>query len=197
MTDSSTNPNVVRHQTAAQALRDHFMKWQCKARQNAVRKSSGKPSESMCPNLIAEDGVLRQIVALINKHESYSLVPELKHIVLRTQDPKKRYDSGLELLAAEYYQDRREFSDHLTALFGPEEPLVDYLAQQGSCVLEFDRTRQYYSLPCEVVNLDEEDYLFQATYWHNQLFNPYMPPEVQVLAFRPDWSRAVADPEPA
>lgn len=189
--------NVVRHQMAALALREHFLKWQCKARQNAVRRNAGKPSESMCPSIVVDKKTLIQIVVLINKHEHYSTVPEFRHMVLRTHDPKKRYDSGLEFLAAEYYQDKGEFTDQLTALFGPDESLVNDLEKQGTCTLEFNQTRQYFSLPCEVIKLDADSHLYQATYWHNQLFNPCMPPSVQVLAFNPDWSLAVADPEPA
>jgi len=189
--------NVVRHQTAAWALRGHFLKWQCKARQNAIRKNAGKPSESMRPTVVVDDDKLTRIVVLINKLRENSKVPEMKHMVLRTPDPQKRYESGIEFLAAEYYQYQDEFTDVLTALFGPGEPLVEHLEKKGTCILEFSHTGQYFSLPCEVENLEEEDYLFQATYWHNQLFNPFMPPDVQVAAFRPDWSLAIADPEPA
>ena len=31
---------------------------------------------------------------------------------------------------------------------------------------------------------------FQATYWHNRLYNDAMPAGVQVLSFSPDWARA-------
>lgn len=150
----------------------------------------------MCPEVIIDDEAMSRIVVLINKRQDQSRVPELKHMVLRTPDPKKRFESGLEFLAAEYYQYPDEFTDEITALFGPGEPLVEQLERQGKCLLEFSHTGQYFSLPCEVENLEMENYLYQATYWHNQLFNPYMPPEVQVVVFRPDWSIAIADPKP-
>ncbi len=35
---------------------------------------------------------------------------------------------------------------------------------------------------------------FQATYWHNALFNPALPGGLRVLAFQPDWARAEAEP---
>lgn len=188
--------NVIRHQTAAWALRGHFLKWQCKARQNAVRKNAGKPSESMRPTVVVDDERLTRITVLINRQQENSKVPELKHMVLRTPDPKKRFSSGIEFLAAEYYQYQDEFTDEITALFGPGEPLVEFLEKKGGCILKFDHTQQYFSLPCEVINLPEESYLYQSTYWHNQIFNPFMPPDVQVLAFKPDWSLAEAEPEP-
>ncbi len=192
-----TVKNVVRHQLAASALRGHFLNWQCKARRNAVRKNAGKPSASMCSSIVVDNVTLIQIIFLINKHEHCSTVPEFRHMVLRTNDPKKRYDSGLEFLAADYYQDKEEFTDQLTALFGPTEPLVSYLDQHRNCTLEFNQTRQHFSLPCEVASLDPSSYLYQATYWHNQLFNPLMPPGIRVLAFKPDWSLAIAEPGPS
>jgi len=38
--------------------------------------------------------------------------------------------------------------------------------------------------------LAEADAFYQATYWHNRLFNPNPPPGAQVLAFTPDWAHA-------
>lgn len=185
---------VIRHQTTQAALRKQFLKWQCRVRQSAVRKQSGRPSAPMCPQVLVEGRALAQITVLINKLEKYSMTPEFRHMVLRTYDPKSRLDSVLQLLAAEYFQNPEEFSDQMTALFGPGAPLVDHLDRLGYCLLEFSQSRQYYALPCAVRNLSESDPAYQATYWHNRLFNPAMPPGVQVLAFRPDWSTARVDP---
>jgi hypothetical protein len=49
-------------------------------------------------------------------------------------------------------------------------------------------------LPCGVRSLTENDPAFQATFWHNAMFNPHLPAGVKILAFQPDWSRAEADP---
>jgi hypothetical protein len=38
--------------------------------------------------------------------------------------------------------------------------------------------------------LAEADPLYQATFWHNKLFNPNLPGRVQVLSFAPDWMHA-------
>lgn len=187
---------VIRHQTAQAALRDQFLKWQCRARQNAVRMQNGRPSLPMQPRVIVEGRTLAQITVLINKREQYSMTPEFQHMVRRTQDPGRRLESALQLLAAEYFQRCEEFADHITALFGPKAPLVDYLVRVGRCTLEFAQPRQYYAIPCAVENLPEHQPAYQATYWHNRLFNPAMPPGVQVLAFSPDWSVAKAEPAP-
>lgn len=187
---------VIRHQAAQAALRQQFLKWQCKARQNAVRMQGGRPSPSMRPMVMTEGRALGQITIMINRREPYSRTSEFRHMVLRTPDPRARLDSALELLAEDYFQRANEFSDRLTALFGPDDPLVDHLVEQGACHLEFNQPRQRYTLPCSVTDLPEQDPAYQATYWHNHLFNPALPPGVRVLAFNPDWSTAEADPSP-
>src|SRR3712207_5740697 len=110
---------VVRHQTAQAALKKHFLKWQCRARQNAVRKQSGRPTLPMRPRVIGASKFLAQITILINKREEYSMTPEFRDMVRRTPDPKVRLDSALQVLAAEYFQNPEEFSDQMTATFGP------------------------------------------------------------------------------
>jgi hypothetical protein len=39
--------------------------------------------------------------------------------------------------------------------------------------------------------MDEETDAFEATYWHNRLFNSRMPADVKILGFLPDWNGAV------
>lgn len=187
---------ILRHQTAQVALRDQFLRWQCRARQKAVRMDDGRPSLPMRPRPIVEQQALARVTVLINKRAPYAMTPEFRHLVLRTQDPRSRHESGLQMLAADYYQRANEFSDCMTALFGPDSFLVDQIVRASVCALEFGQPRQYYLIPCSVENLSEHEPAFQATYWHNRLFNPAMPPGIQVLAFTPDWSTAQADPSP-
>jgi hypothetical protein len=78
----------------------------------------------------------------------------------------------------------------LTALFGGGAALAGRLLAFGACRLEFDQYAQGYRIPCRVTALAEADELYQATYWHNRLFNPNPPPGAQVLAFTPDWAHA-------
>jgi hypothetical protein len=108
----------------------------------------------------------------------------------RTNDPIERYDKILELLSASYFQQSRNFSDTLTALFGAASDLPPALLHLGRCVLEFEQFTQGYRLPCEVVELDQGHDFYQATYWHNHMFNPTMPPNTRILAFKPDWTHA-------
>ena len=44
--------------------------------------------------------------------------------------------------------------------------------------------------------LDPEEPAFEATFWHNRLFNPNLPGDVAILGFQPDWRSAQADPAP-
>ena len=64
-------------------------------------------------------------------------------------------------------------------------------------MLEFDQFRQFYRLPCAVFELAAGDPLRDASIWHNRIFNPSLPDDVRVLAFRPDWTVAEARPEPS
>jgi hypothetical protein len=96
------------------------------------------------------------------------------------------------MLASAYYQKPKDFTDELTALFSPDSKLAEQLLKRGVCVLEFDQFNQGYRIPCAVELLGERDISYQATYWHNALFNPALPPSPRILAFTPDWSAANA-----
>ncbi len=187
---------VVRLEAAQAALRDHFLGWQCRLRQLAVREAGGRPSSGMRPEVrLGEDGPpLGAITTLILRREPAEATAQFRHMVRKTQDPAERYDGALEMLAAAYYQRPREFSDRLTALFGPGSEIAEKLLAAGHCLLAFEQYSQRYSLPCSVRALAEDDQAYQATYWHNALFNPALPGGVRVLSFQPDWALAAAEP---
>ncbi|MCH7795324.1 MAG: hypothetical protein IH900_09330, partial [Proteobacteria bacterium] len=42
---------VVRPEAAQAALRDHFLGWQCRLRQMAVRQAGGRPTSGMRPEV--------------------------------------------------------------------------------------------------------------------------------------------------
>ena len=187
---------VVRLEAAQAALRDRFLGWQCRLRQMAVRQAGGRPTSGMRPEVrLAEaDTPLGAITTLIVRREPREATAQFRHMVRKTQDPAERYDAALKTLAAAYYQRPREFSDELTALFGPAPGLADRLLAAGRCVLDFEQYSQRYRLPCAARNLGQDEPAFQATYWHNALFNPALPGGLRVLAFQPDWARAEAEP---
>ncbi len=108
-------------EAAQAAQRDHFLGWQCRLRQMAVRQAGGRPTSGMRPEvrLAGADTPLGSITTLIVRKEPREATAQFRHMVRKTQDPAERYDAALESLAAAYYQRPQEFSDELTALFGP------------------------------------------------------------------------------
>ncbi len=191
-----TSGEVIRLAAAQAALRDHFLGWQCRLRQLAVRETEGRPTLGMRPTLsfAGQDESGGRITMLIVPRAPEETTAEFRHLARRTHDPAERYKSALKFLAAAYYQYPQDFSDEITALFGPGSALAERLLSEGHCRLGFEQYSQRYGLPCLVRALPESAPAFQATYWHNCLFNPEIPAGIQVLAFRPDWATAEADP---
>lgn len=182
-------------------IRDHFLSWQCRLRQEAIRRQGGRPSPGMRPRVVREDGglIAAVITVLIVLKDPAASADAFRHIVRRTHDPCERYQAGLGALASAYYQHPENFSDVLTALFPADSEVAATLVAEARCVLDFQQHGQGYSIPCVVSELPEDDPAYQATCWHNYLFNPALPPAIRVLAFSPDWAaatvKAVTSPE--
>ncbi len=191
-----TSATVIQLAAAQEALRNHFLGWQCRLRQLAVRQASGRPTSGMRPAvaLPGEDEAAVRLTVLIVQREPDEAIAEFRHMVRRTHDPAERYDSALKFLAAAYYQHPQDFAEELTALFGPESDLAGRLLAEGRCTLHFEQYAQRYALPCRVRRLQEAEPAYQATYWHNSLFNPDLPANLGILGFQPDWAHAQADP---
>ena len=190
------NSGVIALESAQQKMRQHFLGWQCRLRQHAVRNLAGRPSSGMRPDVVleAEGVVYEAVTVLLVRRQPQSSTLEFQHMVKRTQDPKERYAAALKYFAANYYQEPSGFSDRMTALFAPESTAGQRIRAAGQCRLRFAEKRQSYELPCEVRPVPENDPFWDATYWHNSLFNPSLPQEVMILSFAPDWSGAAADP---
>jgi hypothetical protein len=186
--------NIVLTEPAARALHQQFLGWQCRVRQLAVREAGGRPSAGMRPRATTTAGeeVSPGITMLLVPSEPEASTALLRHQYLKTQDPNERYDKVLEILGASHFQDPAAFSDVMTALFGPRSPVAARLLTHGRCVLEFEEYSQGYRLPCGVAALAEDHRFFQATYWHNRMFNPNLPGGIQILSFTPDWVHSVA-----
>ena len=184
--------NVVLTAQAAAALRDDFLGWQCRIRQLSARQSGGRPTAGMRPRLLSPRGdeLASDITVLIVEEDPAESTALFRHQYLKTNDPIERYEKIVEILAASYFQHPAAFSDVLTALFGPDSAVAAALLNHGGGILEFEQYAQAYRLPCKVAELASDDAFFQATYWHNRLFNPNMPPGVRILSFTPDWTHA-------
>ena len=66
-----------------------------------------------------------------------------------------------------------------------DSALAAALLEAGRCHLKFAEGSIDYAFDFDVVALSEGDEYFDATYWHNRLFNPTLPGKVQVLSFIP------------
>ncbi len=173
----------------------HFLAWQCRLRQLAARRDEGRPSSGMRPAVILPDkSSLGPITVLIIPRAPEESSAQFRHLALKTHDPAERYGAVLRLLQSTHYQYPEEFADLMTALFAIDSPACASMVAAARCTLAFNEGEQGFMIPCAMRLLDEDHPAFQATYWHNKLFNPALPGVVQVLGFLPDWSAASAEP---
>lgn len=177
-------------------LRTHFLGWQCRIRQQAVRMEEGRPSQGMQPSIVIDNKAITRLTILINKNDLAELVAEFRYMYKKTEDPAIRRKNLLKVLVAGYFQQLEEFSDRLTALFSPNSQVANQLLETRKVTLHFNQHNQKYKIPCSVQELYFEDLEYQATFWHNSIFNANLPADVRILAFAPDWSRVQADPLP-
>jgi hypothetical protein len=175
--------------TAAERLRDGFLRWQCRVRQMAMREAMGRPDDAIMPmvTLPGSGEPMGRIVTVLSRNWAHSRTPELQHLYRQTNDPAQRREKALALFSAGYYQQAKEFSDTLTATFVPGSPGAEALLAAGRCRLGFDAYSQRFDLDCAVRRLEPAHPLYQATWWHNRLLNPDLHPDTVILAFRPDW----------
>ena len=148
----------------------------------------------MCPEIVLADGTqLAPIVTVLVKREPGHAVAQFQQIVKKTHDPLERYEAAIAMLQTVYYQYPKEFSDALTALFNFGAPSAQILVTAGVCTLDYRQANQRFTIPCAVESLGAPDAFYQATYWHNAMFNPKLRGPASVLKFVPDWSAAVVE----
>ncbi len=196
--DEDQSATVIRLEAAQQALRHHFLGWQCRLRQLCVREGEGRPTTGMRPHLVrpgkevSEDSP-RIIVLLVPQYPEDSIAV-FRHMVRKTHDPQERFKQALKVLQSVYFQYPEDFSDEMTALFAPTSELADQLLGLSEIDLLFNQYNQSYRLRCATRKLAENDPAYQATFWHNALFNASLPANPTVIAFQPDWTQVEADP---
>ena len=181
-----------------EALRDHFLGWQCRIRQLAIRQLDGQPMPAMQPAVWSRKGapLSQRMTILIIKAKPAESTAYFRHQLQRTHEHGEARAAGLAYLAADYFRDPRSgFSDEMAALF-PAASLTPAPCSPPGRVLDFDQYSQRYRISCKVRRLKGDDPARQATLWHNRLFNPNVPGDAEVLGFR-DWKSAEADPWPA
>jgi hypothetical protein len=177
---------------------DHFLAWQCRIRQVAMREEGGRPSPGMRPRVLDGSGreMSAAITVLLIPKEPEESTAFFRHQVMRTPDPRDVYERALAFLQADYFQDPDAFSDRLATVLSAGAALAASLLEEGECTLVFEQGRQRYQLPCKVRELKPGSAAREAAIWHNRLFNPALPDTVHVLGFQPDWASARADPWP-
>ena len=187
---------LVRLDSAKLALMQHFVGWQCRLRQLAAREGDGRPTDGMRPELVLDSRRAGRITVVLNRLPEHAMVAELRFIVQRTQEPLERWEAAMRLFQGGYFQQPRQFSDELTALFPNNSGIAQSAMAAASVQLDFNQFNQHYRLPCAVRHLPPDDPAHAATWWHNALFNPRLPHEPVILAFKPDWGAAEAAPSP-
>lgn len=185
----------------ANILRDYFYGWQCRLRQQAVRKQEGRPSQGMRADLFVKIsdnnlGPINTGLALADTGDGAAekMTSEFRHICKKTHDPNLRQQAAIKLLGSAYYQHPKTFMDALLATFALDSELAALLRKQGECRLNISQYQQSFQLHCTVEGLVETDAAYQSVYWHNKMFNPVLPASVDMLLFKPDWTASIAEP---
>lgn len=175
------------------SLQDEFLKWQCRLRQILVRENDGKPDSSIIPLVQSETGDWRSFPAItvLCRKLQHSVTPEMHHMVKSTNDPFQVREKAIKFFSERYYQHPEWFSDTLTATFAKVSEQYFDLIESDTCILRFEAFNKNYSLVCKMEWYTTSDYYWQATYWHNLLFNPNLPPTIKVVGFKPDWDRSM------
>ena len=190
---------VAQHSEMTQqfnGLRDAFLRWQCRVRQISMRENFGRPDGAIKPRLTLnrDSEPVGNIITVLSKNPSHSKTPEMRHMVQSIFDPSQRREKAIQFFSEIYYQKPQQFSDTLTAAFSPDSPVAEVICAAKACSLTFDSYGQRFDLDCIVSTLTKNNPLFQATWWHNKLFNPHLLPGTVILGFEPDWSRSSAEP---
>jgi hypothetical protein len=178
----------------AERLRDRFLAWQCRIRQEAMREEGGRPSSAMRPRVLDAKGreLAAALTVLLVPADPEESTAFFRYQVMRSSDPRETYQRALGYLQADYFQKPENFSDRLLAVLPSGSLLAESLIQNKMCQLAFEQYRQSYLLLCTVRELKRGDAFREAAIWHNRLFNPALPDRVHVIAFKPDWSSASA-----
>jgi hypothetical protein len=181
-----------------EALGQHFIGWQMRIRQIAMRDHGGQPLPAMRPRASSLKGevVLAAMTVVLVPEEPNESTAFLRFQVMKTNEPQKAYDSAMKYLQAEHFSSEVPFSDELTALFPAGSPTAARLVAMKQCLLDFAQWNQAWRLPCRTKLLKAGDAAREHTLWHNRVFNPMIGNDAVVLGFTPDWNRAQADPMP-
>ena len=174
-------------------LRSRFLGWQCRIRQHAVRKQEGRPPQGIRASLKIGGRYIGQYNTVLNKREPEEVTAEFRFMRQKTTDHKDVYHNALKFLCEYYYQYPASFDDRLTALFSIDSEAADQIVAAENCSLGFYQANQRFTLQCRAELFPPSSKEYQATYWHNHLFNPNLPGVVKVAGFNVDWEASSED----
>ena len=100
-------------------IQNHFIGWQCRVRQYAMRNGEGRPTSGMRPDVLLEDGkeVASAVTLLLVPDQLQESIGQFRFMALKTQDPQERYKKAVQLLSASFYQNVENFSGLMTGVF--------------------------------------------------------------------------------
>ena len=177
-------------EVTGQALCDQFLGWQCRLRQHAMRKQEGVPPQGIRASVKIDDQFVGQISTVLNKLDAEQVTAEFRFMVQKTRDPKACYENALKYLCEYYYQYPKEFDPRPSALFAMDNAIGLKLIEAQRCELSLVQANQKYTLNCHAEKFNEDSIPYQATYWHNHLFNPNLPGVVNIVGFNIDWEHS-------
>ncbi len=167
-----------------------FIAWQCRIRKQVMREREGRPASGMCPTVLIGNVTQTQITVLLNPIDAIQVAGQFEFAYKKTQDRAQRQEGAIKILAETYFQDSEQFSDEMTALFAADSLFAKTLLDADNMSLLFKQANQEFKLSCDTRALSPSDPVYQLTYWHNALFNPYLYGTPIILALKPDWATA-------
>lgn len=173
-------------------LKAEFLGWQCRIRQMSARDYGGQPMAAMHPRVSSRKGevILPAMTILLVPEETGPATAFLKFQAQKTHEHEKSRDAVVKYLGGDFYQLPELFSDEMTAVFGVGSPSAGRLAKLKHVLLDFEQYGQSFRMFCKARKLPPKDQAREFSLWQTRAFNPNVPNESEVLAFRPDWKSA-------
>jgi hypothetical protein len=88
------------------------------------------------------------------------------------------------------------FGEEITALFSAGSEIAAKIVKLRDCLLDFEQYSQRFTMFCRARKLKPSEAAYQATLWHNRIFNPDVANSAVIVGFTPDWKNVHADPMP-
>jgi len=177
-------------------LKNHFLGWQCRVREYALRNNEGRPSLGMCPSVLnlSDIKLTSSVILLLIPKNPLESIQQFIHIAKRTNDPYERYKKAVQFLSSTFHQSVDKFDGVMSGLFSSNSLIVPRILGGENCVLYFNYQQQSFRINCSVTESKKEELEYKFTFWHNFLFNSNLFPNSRIIMFKPDWSESIADP---